>query len=706
MASPIRTPPSPSAPAASAVPATAARGRVPARITVVLAALLALVLAHGTRAAANELKGGGFEEPAKARHGERIEPPGFTLEGGDAKLTRFVAPAPHERAVGLKSDGALEITLTIPKPPTVKKIAPDGWYGVASVDVLGMAGRGRATLELSVRPADGRKPIGSARLAVTETAPRGGKGTARSGKAAGQGGTEARQHASWLATHRKRLWVKIPSKRYGALAGKAVVLRLAVEGSGRVVLDDLRLDRFHDEPGRPLVGKPNGKDGPDLLASGALGFTALTEHGKTAFSLLQIREKGPAAKAGLQRSDLVVAVDGVPFASSSLAAGRAWFASSHEAALGRAIETALAEGRKTVRLTVLRDGGRTDRGPRELEVKLPFKTGFADTFPFDDPLVDRLQEDMLRWIAEHQKDGGAWPGSPAVNPFMAGLALLGTRDRKHRGALRKLVGWMLETNPTAAATTGFSYWSIAFQGIFLCEYYLASGDKRALAWIEDAIAWLPSTTHESAWGMQAFGHSPKGLPYGKKALMAPCAHLLVFEALAEQCGVKSKVWKHIEPYVMHSWSDPKKGGHGAMGYNAAAKDKAQFWSRTGLTALALHLRGHKRPMQKALTAIMVERHPWMLNSHAYGEPGAALGLLGLAVVHPKGFAEVMPQWRWRFLNAWEPGVGLRYSSPHMGSPYMGEEEIVNPAYALLFAVRNGGLVIAGGTPERWLAPRR
>ena len=107
-------------------------------------------------------------------------------------------------------------------------------------------------------------------------------------------------------------------------------------------------------------------------------------------------------------------------------------------------------------------------------------------------------------------------------------------------------------------------------------------------------------------------------------------------------------------------------------------------------------------MEDALTAIMVERHPWMLNSHAYGEPGGALGLIALSVVVPDGFEQVARQWRWRFLNAWEPGYGLRYSSAHMGAPYMGEEEIMNPAYALLFGVQAKGLVLAGGKPTRWL----
>ena len=84
----------------------------------------------------------------------------------------------------------------------------------------------------------------------------------------------------------------------------------------------------------------------------------------------------------------------------------------------------------------------------------------------------------------------------------------------------------------------------------------------------------------------------------------------------------------------------------------------------------------------------------MLNSHAYGEPGAALGLLSLAVVKPKAFEEIIPQWRWRFLCSWEPGYGLRYSTPHMGAPYLGEESIVNLVYLMLLSTENDGLLMS------------
>ena len=649
-----------------------------------LALALVLVLGWAGPAEADGIAvpNGDFELPKKHKHGEIVAAQGFVLEP-KTRVTRFHGIAPHQNALALGRNATLHVDVVVPAPLQPKKLATEGWYGVASIDVLGLTSKGVATLEMTARVKDKRAKLASASVKVDRTARKRAKGKT----------VESRPPV-------QRLWLKIPSKRFHALAGKTLTITLSASGAKGVVVDDWRFDRFHDEPSRALVGKPNGKNGPDLLASGALGFLALSEHLRTAFSVLEVREKGPADKAGLRRSDLIVGVDGAPLPAGSLAASQAWFDRGHEAMLGRAIQRALAAGETTVRLTVLRDSG-----PKELALKLAISEGFGDEFPFDGGSTQALYDDLIEWIASHQKKNGAWPGNDIVNSSLAGLALIGTRDRRHKKAIKALADFFLKKNPTAEEVGGFSFWPIAFQGIFLCEYHLATGNKPALAWIEEAIEWLPSTTHECKWGMPAFGHSPKGLPYGNKALMAPCAHLLVFESLAMQCGVKSEIWKHIKPYVIHSWSDPKKGGHGGMGYNGSFKDKNEFWSRTGLTALALKLRDDNRRMQMALSGFMRERHPWMLNSHAYGEPGCALGLAGLALVDPKAFAEVMPQWRWRFLNAWQPGHGLRYSSPHMGAPYMGEEQIVNPAYGMLFAVRNRGLVMTGGKPERWLSGR-
>jgi hypothetical protein len=92
---------------------------------------------------------------------------------------------------------------------------------------------------------------------------------------------------------------------------------------------------------------------------------------------------------------------------------------------------------------------------------------------------------------------------------------------------------------------------------------------------------------------------------------------------------------------------------------------------------------------------MVGHHPWLRNSHAYGEPGGSLGFLGLNLAHPAGFDEVFPQYAWWFSLAWEPGYGLRFTTPHMGAPYMGEDDLINATYALVLQAKKRNLHLTG-----------
>ncbi|MDA1263688.1 MAG: DUF6288 domain-containing protein [Planctomycetota bacterium] len=551
----------------------------------------------------------------------------------------------------LGAGGSATFEVAIPAHPKAAEFDAAGWYGYLCVDVLAEGG----ALEVEVT--------------------RG-----------------AHTHRSKSDGPARRVELRLPAEVLGD------TLRLILKSDGEVLLDGLSLERHHSAPTNKLLGKANGHLGPDQLACGALGFTAVTEHLQRAFSILSIEPGCAAEAAGLRVGDLVVAVEHQPLAASSIDPGWDWFERSHEATLGRAIEAALRAGRGTIDLRVLRSAG-----AQELSLHLPYVVRLDEGFPLTGQLATALHADLIDWTLEHQREDGSWPGTDAVNPSLGGLALLGTRNPEHREPIERAVGYMLRKSPKPSEMKGLAYWQISFQGIFFCEYYLASGDESVLPWISEAIEWLPTTTHECKWGMQAFGHGPDGLPYDNKALMACAAHLIVFDALARKCGVEAKVWEHIEPYVVHSWSDPEAGGHGAMGYNASYKDKGEFWSRSGLTALATALRGESGVMREKLCVIMAERHPWMLNSHAYGEPGAALGLIGLSVAHPPSFAEVMPQWGWRFLCNWQPGHGLRYSTPHMGAPYMGGESIVNLSYAVWSSIPSQGLVMTGGEPERWLA---
>ena len=106
-------------------------------------------------------------------------------------------------------------------------------------------------------------------------------------------------------------------------------------------------------------------------------------------------------------------------------------------------------------------------------------------------------------------------------------------------------------------------------------------------------------------------------------------------------------------------------------------------------------------MRDAMAKIMEDRHPWIRNSHAYGEPGGSWGLLGLNLAAPDRYTRVVKQYAWWFSLAWEPGYGLRFTTPHMGAPYMGQDDLVSLAYALVLQGPKRSLHLTGATDKGW-----
>ncbi|MCU0795485.1 MAG: DUF6288 domain-containing protein [Akkermansiaceae bacterium] len=485
-----------------------------------------------------------------------------------------------------------------------------------------------------------------------------------------------------------RAWLELDPELSQLLIDKTFGLRVvAVEG--RTVLGQPRACRLHSKPSPALFGRSNGGTGPDLLGAGLLGFDALTEHGQTALSIMDVRKGSPASKAKLKAGDVVVSVGGRPLPVNDLNPGWEWFHHSHESVLGRSVEEVLAKGGKTLSVGVLRKGVEVT-----LELELPRTVAFSSLDPATDPEAARMLADMLEWLEENQDENGSWSGD-IKRTTLGALAMLATGEPKHRRLAGKAVDWSLEQFPTPEKHGNLGFWGGAYMGILYAEWHLATGDRKVLPHLDAMRDWAYNGRHPSKWEVPALGHGPDGLPYDQKALVAPACHLLVFEALAKRCGMKSKLWEMLMPYMELAWSDPKQGGHGALGYNQSYKDLDEFFSRSGLFAMACDLRGERSDMRDAMAKIMVERHPWLRNSHAYGEPGGSLGLLALNLVKPADYQKVIREYAWWFALAWEPGYGLHFTQPHMGAPYMGEDDLFNVAYALVLQGPKKSLHLTG-----------
>ncbi len=515
--------------------------------------------------------------------------------------------------------------------------------------------------------------------------------------------TSSRQKSGRLAS--QRICKVVPREIMAKL--DSFNLELSARGPGSVVFDNVAFYWLPEKPAGKMYGSPNKEAGPDAVGAGLFGFEGYSIHKHSPLSVALVRKGSPADKAGLKQGDIIIGVNDVVLPESSCNPGWDWLANGHEPVLGRAAVGALAAKRSSRQKTapvylnvVAADSPKMKR----LRLDIVPHGRFSKMFPLKmDSLGKAIYADVISFLVKHQKADGSFcdqfGGRPTISTSLGAMALLGTRNKGHLSRVKKAVDWVVGKYETGK---GMGFWDMAYCGTFLCEWYYATGDKRVLPWIKMSLEWLPTVMHKSKWDMMIWGHGASGLPYGQKSLIAPTAHLQVFAALAYKCcGIRNYIWDAAKDYIELTWSDPAKGGHGAMGYNASMKDTGQAWSRTGNIATAVALLGIRKDFQEGFLGYMRNYYPVMRNSHAYGYPGAQWGLIGLYNLDKKAFLEVMQNWTWDFALAWEPGFGLRFSQPHMGAPYMGAEAIVNPAYGAVFSVANKGLYITGCRKRFW-----
>jgi hypothetical protein len=336
-----------------------------------------------------------------------------------------------------------------------------------------------------------------------------------------------------------RAWLEIPAPLMAQLTGKTFALRVRTSDGPDVVVGTPRFSRVHELPSSKLYGRSNGGTGPDKLGAGLLGFDALTEHGQSVLTVMEVRKGSPASKAKLKPGDAILAVSGKPLAMNDLEPGWEWFHRSHEALIGRATEVALKTGQKSLLLTVLRDGK-----PLDLALELPRSRAFGTMDPADDPEAAAMLNDLIGFLERSQREDGSWSGD-IIRTTFSSLALLATGEKKYESRVKKAVEWSLAKYPEPAAYGNLGFWSGGYAGTLYSEWHLRTGDRQVLKQLDALRDWAVNGTHESAWGVPALGHGPDGLPYEKKALVAPACHLLVFEALAQRCGMKSGIWEKI-----------------------------------------------------------------------------------------------------------------------------------------------------------------
>ena len=220
-----------------------------------------------------------------------------------------------------------------------------------------------------------------------------------------------------------------------------------------------------------------------LGPTGARGWMFFRHDDQTAAArqiLITAVDAGSPADGNLRANDVILGVDGKPFADDA------------RKSLGHAI-TAAEEKSGVLRLTCWRDGKAAN-----VDLKLPVLGTYSDTAPYGCPKSKAIFEQGCRIIGKK--------GLKNVDIAMDfnALALLASGNKEYRPMLvdyaKKVAGSMRQ---------GMGCWDQAYGNLFLAEYVLATGDKPMLAELKRIS--LEAANAQCMNGM--WGHNPP-LPDG------------------------------------------------------------------------------------------------------------------------------------------------------------------------------------------------
>jgi len=424
------------------------------------------------------------------------------------------------------------------------------------------------------------------------------------------------------------------------LAG--ILISLLSAESGWAIVDADNMGRWT---------KPTNK-GPDkevpgfLVNLGPTGARAILK--ETSFVVKYVFPKSPAHRK-LEIDDEIIGVNHNVFTTKHIF-GK-YYGMGYEVGyegpimdFGNAIEA--SEGRDGVlKLTVIRKGKEIT-----VTVRLPAIGRFSKTYPLRCPKSDRLVADAVQYLLKHTTDFGPQCHKRGT----AGLALLSQGKLKEAKALA--ASW--NEVPGERAWT----WPVAYQCIFLSEYYLHTKDKTVLGTIKSLVERLydAQVRDPQIYKDRIHGGRPQGKNYLKGGLghvvridgygtmsITTLMALLAWE-LAEDCGVKLN-----QQYVDLAYHCVRRHTNksGYIGYRFATGAYSPV-GRQGLAIIAHKLAQDKGTEEYVarVTAHLTKSKTRLNDGHGDNVLGILWGLLGIQLSGDSAAVREMFDYNKAFIN--------------------------------------------------------
>ena len=278
-------------------------------------------------------------------------------------------------------------------------------------------------------------------------------------------------------------------------------------------------------------GKTLSKPGLNYAAlgpTGAHGYIWATRETLTSEArMIVIKgvDKGMPAEGVLKAGDVILGIDGKPFASD----------------VRKALAAAITDAEKKENagklvLTIWRGGKK-----RQAQLKLPVLGSFSKTSPQKYNKTEAIVKAACKVIVARGID----KAGNGVASCIDALGLLATGDKRYWPVVRRYIGTLDKTSKAEGFEKKWT-WPVAYGNLLMCEYYLLSKDKTALSIIKtysNRIAMGRS-------GVGTWGHTfadpaqNNGKPFGMEPgygamnqIGLTCALSLV---LAQKCGVDNQ----------------------------------------------------------------------------------------------------------------------------------------------------------------------
>jgi len=222
----------------------------------------------------------------------------------------------------------------------------------------------------------------------------------------------------------------------------------------------------------------------------------------------------------LQVDDVILGVNGKPFEDDA------------RKSIAMAIQDAEQESNNGIlKLTRCRAGK-----SEEVQLKLNVMGTYSATAPYDCPKSKRILEEACKALEKEPLDD-SWNG--AIN----GLALMACGNPDYLPKVREFARKMGPPTLKLELKDGMVIWDWGYRTIFLCEYYLLTGDKEVLHAINEYTVTLAKG--QSMYG--TFGHGISRLtaegklhgsipPYGPVNMAGLAGNLGI--VMGKKCGVK------------------------------------------------------------------------------------------------------------------------------------------------------------------------